>query len=714
MASMDPGPAENRWEIIPHRTGWPRAELVTAVVAVLTFVNVLPNDFCYDDEPIVKYNPLVNDPGGWRAIWTTDHWSATGQAWTGRDLLYRPAALSSYRIVGLIAGVDPLPHHILNLILHALVSVLVVRLCRRLGGSDAAAWVAGLTFAVLPIHTEVVAGIVGRADLLATLGILACVLFHRRALLVGKPTVSVGRPTTSVVCYGLAALAAFGAMCSKENGVSVVPIVILLDALWFSRGSRRQASGKWLRGRWVLRWSYLAVPLGLYLLLRYHALDGRWMAPPPLTKTINVLVDAPVRQHLLGVLQLWGMYWEKSFWPSVLTIKYSINSIHLAQGVFDRQVMIGVSAAVLLLLGSIAAWRRGRRQVALVSLAMVVCYAPTSNALVLMQVFFAERIWYAPSTFGAILLGLTAGASLRRRSWRIVAMLLALAMMARCWTRSAEWRNNGTLYAAAVRDQPDAVGPLHLYGKWLAGQGQYKRGVELLQRAIEIDPGYTDAHRSLGRAHFAAGRYEAAVGYLRIADMQVPGRTETVQALGKVCRELSNRNRPELDRLRQTTLDSPRDVQAELAMIGKLREFGCLSDALDRLRARESNFQDSAPWQAQYAETLLYRNDLDGAIERYRKCLEISPDDPQRLVELAMLLRERNQSDDLAAAWQLATHASKLAPNAPSVLACRAELLVQQGDVTGAVRLYGKAIQALPPGGQQRRVFEQRVRALGG
>lgn len=711
---MDPGPTENRSKIIPHRTGWPRAEFVTAVVAVLTFVNVLPNEFCYDDEPIVKYNPLVNDPGGWRAIWTTDHWSATGQAWPGQDLLYRPAALSSYRLVGLIAGVDPLPHHILNLMLHALVSVLVVRLCRRVGGSDAAAWVAGLTFAVLPIHTEVVAGVVGRADLLATLGILASVLFHRWALSVGNPTASVGKPTASVACYGLAALAAFGAMCSKESGVSVVPIVILLDALWFRRGSRRQASGQWRRGRWIMRWSYLAVPLGLYLLLRYHALDGRLIAPPPLTKTINVLVDAPARQHLLGVLQLWGMYWEKSFWPSVLTIKYSINSIHLAHGVFDRQVMIGVSAAVLLLLGSTAAWRRGRRQVALVSLAMAVCYAPTSNALVLMQVFFAERIWYAPSTFGAILLGLAVGASLRRRSWRIVAVLLALAMMARCWTRSAEWRNNGTLYAAAYRDQPDAVGPLHLYGQWLVRQGQFERGVELLQRAIEIDPGYTDAHRSLGRAHFATGRYEAAVGYLQIADMQVPGRTDTVQALGKVCRELSDRNRSELDRLRQTALDSPRDVQAELAVIHKLREFGCLSDALDRLRARESNFQDSAPWQAQYAETLLYRNDLDGAIERYRKGLALSPDDPQRLVELAMLLRERSQGDDLEAAWQLATHASKLAPNAPSVLACRAELLVQQGDVTGAVELYGKAIQALPPGGQQRRVFEQRARTLGG
>ncbi len=707
MVSVDPGRSASPARGKPPRRWWKRAEFVTAVAAFVCFVNVLPNDFCYDDEPIVKNNPLVNQPGGWRAIWTTDHWSATGQSWPGRDLLYRPAALASYRLVHLIGGAHPLPHHLVNLLLHALVSVLVVRLCRRVGGSDTSAWVAGLTFAVLPIHTEVVAGVVGRSDLLATLGILTAALIHRRALSAQKPAATIG-------LYALAALAAFGAMCSKESGVSVVAIVVLLDALWFKRGRAGTASRGWWRGRTFLRLAYLAVPLGVYLLLRYHALDGRLFADQPQTKTINVLVDAPAWQRALGVVQLWGMYWEKSFWPEVLTIKYSINSIHLARGFFDRQVMIGASAGLLLLIGSIAAWRRGRREVALLSLAMAACYAPTSNAPVLMQVFFAERIWYSPSVWLTILLGVAVAQSLRRRVWGTIAVLLALTMMARCWVRAGQWRNNGTLYAAAYQDQPDAVGTLHLYGQWLVDHGRYERGVELLNRATDIDLGYTYAHRALGRAHLGAEDYQAAVRHLQIADMQVPAHLSTVEALTKARAGLFVRGKAELRRLEQTAGENPQDVEAELAVLRKLLELGQLADSLDRLRAREPAFRDHAAWQAQYAETLVFRNDLDGAIERYRKCLALAPNDPQRSIELAMLLRERNQGDDLERAWQLAMRASKLAPNAPSVLACQAELLVMRGDIAGAVGLYRRAIRASPPASQQRRVFEQRAKALGG
>jgi tetratricopeptide (TPR) repeat protein len=111
--------------------------------------------------------------------------------------------------------------------------------------------------------------------------------------------------------------------------------------------------------------------------------------------------------------------------------------------------------------------------------------------------------------------------------------------------------------------------------------------------------------------------------------------------------------------------------------------------------------------------TLLYLNDLDGAIERYARGLELAPNDPQRAVELAMLLRERGRGDDLEQAWELAARAAEAAPNAPSVLACRAELFAAVGDVKRAVALYGEAIRALPPGAPQRSIYEQRARALG-
>jgi len=141
--------------------------------------------------------------------------------------------------------------------------------------------------------------------------------------------------------------------------------------------------------------------------------------------------------------------------------------------------------------------------------------------------------------------------------------------------------------------------------------------------------------------------------------------------------------------------------------------LGRIREAIDRFQVSESRFWASALWQTEYAVTLVYLNDRDGAIVRYLRAIELAPDDPQRMVEVAMLLLERRQKDDLDQAWELATRASRLAPGAPFVHICRAELLALRGDLRGAVAAYQEAIRALPPDSDRRRALEQRAKALG-
>ena len=454
-------------------------------------------------------------------------------------------------------------------------------------------------------------------------------------------------------------------------------------------------------------------PAALYFGLRYYALEGHLYQRPALTKTVNVLVDAPPWQHVLGILQLWGMYWVKTFWPGVLCVNYSINTLRLATSLLDPHVLLGVVIGVGLGVAAISAWERSDRSIAWLVAAVVVTYIPTANAFVLMQVFFAERIWYLPSIWAVVLIPLLAAPVLRVRIGRALGVVLLVAMIARCWVRNAEWRDNGALYAAAHRDHPNAVGCLHLYGLWLVNNGVYADGVTLLKRAIDIDMGYTDAHRTLGQAYLRAGTWREAVRHLQIADMQAPGHPPTAAALERASRELFLHEGEQLSRLAQTAAIRPDDVEAEVAVIRMMRELGRVRDALERLRSEESRFSASALWQSEYAVTLVYLNDRDGAIVRYLRAIELAPDDPQRMVELAMLLLERRQHDDLEQAWDLATSASRLAPGAPFVLICRAELLALRGDLKGAVSAYQDAIRALPGDSDQRRALEERAKVLG-
>lgn len=688
------------------RPWWLRAEWIAAAAAAVTFLNVLPNDYCYDDVLIVRDNSLVQGDTGWRDIWTGDYWSAPETQPTHRDLLYRPLTLTSFRLVRLSFGTGPFWQHLVNVILHALICVLIVRLCRRVGGSEAAAMAAGLGFAVLPIHADVVSSVVGRADLLATMGTVAALLLHRRALSARGRAAATG-------WYATSSAAAFAAMCAKESGLAVLPLALLFELYWSARPEVTVAGRD--RSWWASasRLLYVALPLGIYVAARYYALDARLYQQAPLTKTINLLVDAPAWQHALGVIQLWGMYWAKTLWPAVLSIKYSINSIHLATGIANVHVMVGLAATLLLVGGSLLAWRKGRPEWALLSGAILVSYLPTANLFVLMRVFFAERIWYLPSVWLCMLAGLALTPLLRSRGAQASLVVIALAMAGRCWIRAGQWRDEGTLYAAAVRDQPNAVGPLQLFGHWLIETGEPERAVGLLSRAVEIDLGYTPAHRDLGRACLELEDYERALTHLQIAEMHVPGDPATVAALDQARGALAGRGHHRLETLKRQAAERPGEVAAELAVVRALRDQGRIEEARARFEAREKALSRDPAWQAEYAITLVYLNEIDGAVGHYQCSVELDPSNPQPMVELAMLLRERGREGDLERAWEWSDRALELAPDAPSVLVCRAELHAARGEVREAIALYERALSLLPAHSPQRAIYEQRARALG-
>jgi len=691
---------------------WRRAAWLVAILSVFSYLTTLPNDFCDDGQAQVELNDKVNQAGGWKAIWSTDYWSQTKESAPVRDLLYRPVALSSYRLVNAAFGLRPLPHHVINILLHALAGVLIVRLLFHLGVSLGVAVVAGLTFAVLPIHTGVLNNVVGRGDLLATVGTLGALLFHRRLIKAGSIRAAGG-------WYVLAATIAFIGMGSKESGVAVVALVPFFDYFWHRRRSEEvQTRPTWMSWCTLLRLSWVVIPVVAYFGLRYWALSGELYQRPALTKTVNVLVDAPPWQHALGVVQLWGMYWAKTLWPQVLCVNYTINAIRLATSVFDFHVLLGLAVTVGMVGLCVDRRRRGSRVPALIALALIITWLPTSNALVLMQVFLAERTWYLPSVWACVLIGMVVAPLLKRPLWVALFGIVVLGMVARCWTRSGEWRHNGTLYASAYRDHPDSVGARYLYGWWLArntdDQETLAFAIQRLHGALDIDPGYTDAQRALGRAYLKAGDPAKAVKYLQIADMQVPGHPPTEKALRIASQRLAGMHKSALDELREAAREDPGSLSVQLALIRKLREVGLIDDALSQLETHADRFADSADWQYEYAVTLVMKNRLDDAIERYRRCIDLRPADTGTIIELGMLLIERREGDDLARAADLCEKASEGAPNDPRALVCRAEIAALQGELDQAASLYGRAIRMVPPDSNLHRSWRERKKALGG
>ncbi|XP_041987805.1 protein O-mannosyl-transferase TMTC2 [Aricia agestis] len=141
----------------------------SSLLAFLLYYNTLDAGFVYDDRRAILSNPDVIGHTPIRSLFKNDFWG-TPLTDPGSHGSYRPLCVASYRLNYAFSGFKPWSYHLFNTILHSLTTVLVVvtarRLlpphCIRLGSA-----VAGLTFAAHPIHTEAVAGVVGRADLAA-------------------------------------------------------------------------------------------------------------------------------------------------------------------------------------------------------------------------------------------------------------------------------------------------------------------------------------------------------------------------------------------------------------------------------------------------------------------------------------------------------------------------------------------------------------------
>ena len=147
-----------------------------ALVASALYAITLGGTYIYDDVYIVGQDPRVRQPGLWGQFWTHDWFNG------GLDNLYRPLVSQSFGIQMWLHGDRRWAFHLVNILLHAGASALVAELARRLAGWRVGLF-AGLLFACHPIHSEAVAGIVGRAELACAVGVLgALVLFLKQPM----------------------------------------------------------------------------------------------------------------------------------------------------------------------------------------------------------------------------------------------------------------------------------------------------------------------------------------------------------------------------------------------------------------------------------------------------------------------------------------------------------------------------------------------------
>ena len=510
----------------------------------------------------------------------------------------------------------------------------------RLGLGRTASAISGLLFALHPIHTENVAWIAGRTDILAFLLTLASLLAHLAADRKAR-----GWP----LAWRMLSLALFASALLAKEMAAVLPLWIA--AVAWSRDRR-----DWRAMARAAAPSMLV--LAGYLLLRFVGLDVAAPEAPPSHSLARALASAP--WTILRYLSWLAFPTELSAYvrnPYVTTL---------------TDIRFWGAAFVLGALGwALARAGRKRREVALFGLLLASSFAPILNLQRLagqeeMGNVMAERFCYFPSfpfLALAVLGGEAAFAALRgpRARTALVALFaFALAACARgTWTRQAAWRDDRTLFEDEARRAPDAAMPWTQLCQIALHEGKLEEADRHLRRAEALEPDSVGVAVMRAQWLVFAGRYAEAL----------PLQTVVVAEHGR--RNHAARN--------------------NLAFL--LRATGDFEGARSLLEELVAALPDYADPHFNLGELRRAQGDLRGSAAELRRYHELRPEDPRGLagladVEVALGDREAVESLYRGELERKGEDASTL--NALALLRHR------MGDAEGASSALARALAADP------------------
>lgn len=476
------------------------AALIVAIVSVCTYANTLANGFAVDDDYIVRANTRVHTLADQASIWLTPWWPAYGEQLG----LYRPLTIFSFSLQWAAGDGAPWVFHLVNVLLHAGVSVLVLLLLRRFV-STAAACAGALLFAVHPVHTEAVANVVGQAELLSAAAVLgACVVFAGR-------TGTRLRAREAIVITTLFALG----LLAKEGAVVLPALLVVLDIAQRRLRLSQRSVTHWMRAV-ALPLAALLIVLAAYMALRISVLGtaaGEDAAP-----WLSFLRG---ESRVFSALKVWPEYARLLFFPFDLSADYS-PGVLLPATSFDSMVMVG---AVILAAVTTLTFALPLRPIAGLPAAwFLIAILPVSNLFFPIGVLLAERILYLPSVAVSFLAAIVwSRAALRmkselRRPVLALAMLTVLLLAARSWLRNPDWRDSNAYYAALLRDHPESYRAQWGVAAQRLAQGDLAGGRAHMEFAYRLWPNDPQQLSELALLYIWLREYESAVPLLERAN----------------------------------------------------------------------------------------------------------------------------------------------------------------------------------------------------
>jgi protein O-mannosyl-transferase len=502
-----------------------KGRYITAVtVALLTFLVYLPtlrNEFVsWDDDRYILENHHIRSMGTGFFRWAFFDFYASN---------WHPLTWISHAVDYALWGLNPLGHHLTNIILHAVNTALVILLAVKLldivrEGTPQnaplsflndrtiliAASITGLLFGLHPVHVESVAWVMERKDLLCALFFLLSIIWYTSY--VGAEGAEAVRIDQFMRFFDRRYLMALGlfilALLSKPMVVTLPVVLLILD--WYPLGRIRSFKTLW--GACIEKIPFVTLSLASSVITIMAQRSGG---------AISSLDIVPLSTRLLVAVNSLVMYLGKMLLPLNLIPFYPYPwdvSLFSLKYWFVSGLVLGITASCVVLVRKqkfwLSAW--GYYVVTLIPVLGIVQVGAQS---------MADRYTYLPSLGPFIIAGLMVAwlavkmrelLGLREYLFSAAAALIIFVPLSYATVRQIHvWHDSISLWDHVLENEPSVYIAYGNRGVAYTLTGRYDKALEDFNAAVLLGPNDSTTYYNRGAFYLRTGRFELA-----IADIQ--------------------------------------------------------------------------------------------------------------------------------------------------------------------------------------------------
>jgi tetratricopeptide (TPR) repeat protein len=492
-------PKSNKW--LPY--------IIIFIFSCLLYSNTLQNKYAIDDTIVLTDNTFTKKGfSGIKDIMTHDAFvgffgDRGSQLVSGGR--YRPLSMVTFAIEYELYGMTPAYSHAINIIMFALccISIYYLLLLILPPAKDrpfylSIAFIATLLYAAHPIHTEAVANIKGRDEIMgmwfSMLALIAAVKYVK--------TQNALHLIWGFVIYVLALL-------SKENSITFFAIIPLTYFMFTKAKAKEYAL--------TLGLYFIAVVIFMALRTQYTAATIGAESPEVLNNPFRYVSD-PVERYATIILTF--LYYIKlMIFPHPLTHDYYYNQIPYVGADNILFILSFLVNGALVVYALINLPKKTIPSYAI--LFYFITFSIVSNLLFTVGVLMNERFIFMSSLGFCLLVAYLLIKAIERYKIPanaiagVVALILVL-YSTKTFTRNFDWKDNFTLFSRDVRWSPNSAKIQTSLGGDLikeadAQTDSIKRlqilneSVQHLNEALRIYPTHSNAWLLLGNAMFKQG-----------------------------------------------------------------------------------------------------------------------------------------------------------------------------------------------------------------